>query len=173
MKRLGPALAFAAALAVSLAVACGSSDGGPAATVGPGETRESDCRPTTEHVPYDAPLPTLLPYGIKLGGACVMPGPPAEGLLDLREVQFSFSNPDDTAGFLLITTPVDLSGDGMTPIAIGDQQAFTNTSPRDAESANFWIQLRRNDLTYIITATMSPEFELTEEDVLRIAESIP
>jgi hypothetical protein len=124
-------------------------------------------------VPYEVPLPTFLPHGIELVGVCVSPPPPAEGLLDLLEAQFSYNNADTTAGFQLITTPVDLNVDEMTPIAIGDQQAFAESVPRDAESTNFSIQMRRNDLTYIIVATMGSDNRLNEDEVLRIAESIP
>jgi len=118
-------------------------------------------------------LPTFLPHGIELAGVCVSPPPPAQGLLDLQQVQFSYNNADTTAGFLLTTTPVDLDVFDRTPIALGDQQAFTESVPRDAESTNFSVQLRRNDVTYIIMATMSPSNRLTEDEVLRIAESIP
>jgi hypothetical protein len=159
-------------LLVSFALACGSSAGRLATRV-PGETREIDCRPTAEHVPYEVRLPTFLPHGIELHSVCVSPPPPAEGLLDLLEAQLSYRNSDSTAGFLLITTPVDLYAEGRTPIAMGDQQAFTQSVPRDANSANFSIQLRRNDVTYIITATIFPGNRLTEDEVLRIAESIP
>jgi hypothetical protein len=110
---------------------------------------------------------------MELAGVCVSPPPPAQGLLDLQQVQFSYNNADATAGFQLITTPVDLSVDEMTPVAIGDQQAFTGSVPRDAESTNFSVQLRRNDLTYTIIATMSPDNRLNQDEVLQIAESIP
>jgi hypothetical protein len=124
-------------------------------------------------VPYEVSLPTFLPHGIELAGVCVSPPPPAQGLLDLQQVHFSYKNADTTAGFLLITTPVDLNVDEMTPVAIGDQQAFTQSVPRDANSANFSIQLRRNDVTYIIIATIFADNRLTEDEVLHIAESIP
>jgi hypothetical protein len=124
-------------------------------------------------VPYEVPLPAFLPHAIELGNVCFGPGPPAEGLLDLQDAIFSFSNADSTAAFGLITTPVDLNADDRTPIALGDQQAFTESVPRGAESTNFSVQLRRNDVTYIIITTISPGNRLTEDEVLRIAESIP
>ncbi len=166
------ALSCSICLLVSFALACESA-GTSLPTRVPGDTREPDCRPTAEHVPYEVPLPTFLPHGSELVGVCVSPPPPAEGLLDLLEVQFSYNNADATATFLLVTTPVELDVFDRTPIALRDQQAFTESVPRDAESTNFSIQMRRNDLTYTIIATMSPDNRLTEDEVLRIAESIP
>ncbi len=164
---------FLVFLLALVALACQSSSS-PLPTPVPGETRESDCRPTTEHVPYKVSLPTFLPHGIELVNVCFGPGPPAEGLLDLQDASLAFSNADATAGFLLTTTPVDVSADDWTPIVIGELQAFiTDTSPLDAERANFSVQLRRNDVTYIITVTMGPGNRLTDDEVLRVAESIP
>jgi hypothetical protein len=159
-------------LLLSFALACGSSSD-PLPTRVPDETREPDCRLTAEHVPYEVPLPTFLPHGIELVGVCVNPGPPGDLPNVLQEAQFSYNNADTTAGFLLITTPVDLDANDRTPIALGGQQAFTETSPLDAERANFSVQLRRNDVTYIIVATISRDNRLTEDEVLQIAESIP
>jgi hypothetical protein len=170
------ALVLAMFLAALLA-ACESSNGG-VPTRFPiylgDETREPDCRPTTDHVPYEVSLPTYLPHGMQLEGVCLHPPPPIEGLFDLQVVDFGFGNARDTAGFSLHTTPVDLAvRDEMTPVAVGGRTLHAMTTPpRDDGSTVLEVQLRRGDVTYILVTITGSGNELTEDELLRIAESI-
>ena len=136
-----------------------------------GDESLSDCRPGTDHVPYDVRLPTDLPYGMSLQSACVHPPAPFGSASDLKPVSFSYDNADSSAGFLLETAAVELNPDG-TPIPLGDTEAYVNRHDRGDGSVNYGVQVATNGVTYIVVGTIDSGNRLTEADVERIAESI-
>ena len=161
------ALALAAAF---LALACATSEeSAPSPT--PGETKQQDCRPTVEHVPFEVPLPTYLPYGMSLRNVCLSPPPPVG---EFRPADFVFANSERTAGFMITAALVDIGIGGGTPIALGGGTAELQAAPREGGGENLSLRLRRGGLTYILITTIGlRDNKLTQQDMLRIAESIP
>ena len=166
------AVGLATGLVLVLA-ACGDggTEGSQSSSPPAGDESLSDCRPGTDHVPYDVRLPTDLPYGMSLQSACVHPPPPIASASDLKPVSFSYDNADSSAGFLLETAAVELNPNG-TPIPLGDTEAYINRHDRGDGSVNYGVQVAANGVTYIVVGTIGPGNALTEADVERIVESI-
>lgn len=167
----GSVLALAA-----LAAACGGSDDGPptgatSPAASGGAPEQPDCRASTDHVPYEVRLPTYLPYNIKLVGACydeynLDPGLPLVGVATL-----SYSSDDESTGFFLSTVPTELGTQGMTPVELAGVQAYFQREPIP-DGERYTLQVTLDGVTYTIVGAVTPGSKITEEDLIRIAESI-
>ncbi len=150
----GSVLALAA-----LAAACGGSDDGPptgatSPAASGGAPEQPDCRASTDHV-----------------GACydeynLDPGLPLVGVATL-----SYSSDDESTGFFLSTVPTELGTQGMTPVELAGVQAYFQREPIP-DGERYTLQVTLDGVTYTIVGAVTPGSKITEEDLIRIAESI-